>query len=175
MLRIRVCPSCGEKCAACSTSCSCGYRFSSKDLVCFFDEPSPSKNFLKNSVSPAEERVSPPQGSGGSITLPGVLKFLLFVAVCFLLFALLWFLADFFFLDILVNGFSFPDISLSNLPFAFIVLSVGILVILAISLFCIALGISVGYYKVKTKFARTLSAAYCIFCVVFVIVLRFSC
>ena len=35
MLRLKICPKCGKKCAARETTCSCGYVFSEKDPVYF--------------------------------------------------------------------------------------------------------------------------------------------
>ena len=170
MLRLKICPKCGKKCAARETTCSCGYVFSEKDPVYFFDDDAFIENAdssipLKVSGSHLPERVHRSQASGHkeSMAFSKIVKIVVSLSVYFALAVLF---------------FSLFDAPFSGWPFkldliSFVAFLTGLAVFLGIALFCISLGVAIGEYKVKSKFARRLSVFYCIFSVLFVIVLRF--
>lgn len=129
---------------------------------------------MKNIKSALQaSKATPPQAEekqGGpnskyreSITFSGVLKMLAFLSVYFLIVVIFWLTLDSFFTG---SRFEF------NLPGLAAFLA-GLLVFLAIALFCISLGVATGEYKVKSIFVKKISIGYCIFCVFSFIVLRF--
>lgn len=92
-----------------------------------------------------------------------VLKMLSFLSVYFFLVMSFWLAIDSFF-----AGSRFELCCTGILAFL-----AGLFVLLSIALFCLSLGVAIGEYKVKSKFAKLLSVCYCLFCVLSCIVLAF--